>query len=678
MHALDLLRDLVILVAVAIPVVAAAQRFHIPTVVGFLLTGLAIGPHALGLIQHPDEVAGLAELGVVLLLFTIGLELSLSRIIRLGRAVVQGGGVQLAGTALLGGLLAMGIGLAVERAVFFGMLIALSSTAIVLKLYADRSELDMPHGRVVVAILLFQDLCVVPLMLLTPLLGGTDEGFTGVLRATLVSLLVVGVLVAGGRFVVPWVLEKLVGVQNREVFTLGIMFFGLGAAYLTATFGLSLALGAFIAGLVVSESDYGLQALSDVLPFRDTFTGIFFISVGMLVDLRFIGGNALFVLLLTAGVVALKAFMGAAATRTLGRSLQVSLVSGIGLAQVGEFSFVLAVVGSSVGLLADDVYQVFLAISVLSMLATPFLIAGAPAIAEHICRWTRQPALQLTTREYQAVSILRDHVIIVGYGLIGHNLARVLKAADLPYVILEQNGQLVRHARLERQPIFFGDGTRRDVLEHVGIDRARALVFAIGASADTRRGVAVARQLSPDVSIIVRTRFVTEIEELLRLGANQVIPEEFETAIEIFSRVLRLLGIPANVIEREVQAVRGEQYEMFRGQARPDLRLDTLRHLGVKVNVETVMVEEGAQAVGENPVTLSLRRTTGATVIAVIRDRQTYHTPDPEFQFEIDDTVVLVGTVDALDQAMRRFRAPPQERADGAPAASATIPISPS
>jgi CPA2 family monovalent cation:H+ antiporter-2 len=677
MHQLDLLRDLVILVALAIPVVAAAQRFRIPTVVGFLLTGLAIGPHALGFIRNSEEVAGLAELGVVLLLFTIGLELSLSRIIRLGRSVVQGGGVQLVGTAILGGLLAMAIGLAIERAVFFGMLIALSSTAIVLKLYADRRELDLPHGRVVVAILLFQDLCVVPLMLLTPLLGGADEGITAVLRATLVSLLVVGVLVAGGRFVVPWVLENVVGVQNREVFTLAIMFFGLGAAYVTAMFGLSLALGAFIAGLVVSESEYGLQALSDVMPFRDTFTGIFFISVGMLVDLPFIANNAAFVLLLTIGIVALKAFMGATATRTLGRSLQVSIVSGIGLAQVGEFSFILAVVGSSVGLLADDIYQVFLAISVVSMLATPFLIAGAAPIADRICRWTRQPALQLTTHEYQAVSVLRDHVIIVGYGLIGHNLARVLKAAEIPYVILEQNGQIVRRARINRQPIFFGDGTRRDVLEHVGIDRARALVFAISASADTRRGVAVARQLSSDVSIIVRTRLITEIEELLRLGANQVIPEEFETALEIFSRVLRLLGIPANVIEREVHAVRGEQYEMLRGLSLPDLRLDALRHLGVQVNVETVMVEDDAEAVDEDPVSLSLRRTTGATVIAVIRDRQTHHIPDPDFRFHAGDTVVLVGTADALGQAVRRFRGGQGNPPDGSAPARADVAAHP-
>jgi len=657
MHELHLLRALVLLVAVAIPVVAVAQRLRVPTVAGFLVTGLLIGPHAVGVVRDAEEVAGLAEIGVLLLLFTIGLELSLSRVIRMGRPVLQGGLLQVVGTTALGGLLAAAGGLEVSRAVFFGTLLALSSTALVLKLYADRGELDMPHGRIAVAILLFQDLCVVPLMLLAPVLGGVAAGWGAVLRATGVSLLVVGLLVAGGRFAVPWALERVVGIRNREVFTLTIVFLGLGSAYVTARFGLSLALGAFIAGLVVSESDYGLQALSDILPFRDTFTGIFFISVGMLVDPAFVAERLGVVLGLTAAVILLKTLVAAGAARSLGRSVQVSLMSGLGLAQVGEFSFVLASVGIASGLLTDDTYQIFLSISVLSMLATPALIAGAPAIAERFARWTRQPPVQLTTREFRTVSVLRDHVVIAGYGLNGRNLARVLKAANIPYVILEQNGQAVRRARLEREPIIFGDATRHDVLEHVGLQRARVLVFAISAPADTRRGVAVARQLSPAVRIIVRTRWVAEMEELVRLGADHVIPEEFETSIEIFSRVLRLYGVPANLIEREVHAVRGEEYEVLRGLALPDLRLESLKHLGLHTAVETVQIEPGAKAIGESPVSLSLRRTTGATVVAAIRDDRTYHAPDPDFRFEAGDVVVFAGSADALAAAAKLFRA---------------------
>lgn len=656
MHGLDLLRDLVIVVAVAIPVVVLAQRFHIPTVVGFLATGVVIGPHTLGFIADQDQVAGIAELGVVLLLFTIGLELSLSRIIRLGRPVLQGGGLQVALTLGAVALVAVALDVGFRDAVFFGALVALSSTAIVLKVYTDRGELDTPHGRVVVGVLLFQDLCVVPLMLLAPILAGVGEGVGAALRETVISLAVVTVLVGGGRLAIPWVLERVVGLHNREIFTLCILFFGLSAAFLTASFGLSLALGAFLAGLVISESEYGAQALSDVVPFRDTFTGIFFISMGMLLDTGYVTTYLPLVLLVTAGVFVLKAVLAGAATRSLKRSLQVSVLAGLGLAQVGEFSFVLAMVGAPLGLLNESAYQLFLAMSVLTMIATPFVIPLAGPFAEIVCRLARQPALEVPPHEEKAIAELDDHVIIVGYGIGGRHLARVLKAAGVPYVILEENGQVVRRARLNREPIYFGDGSRRDVLERVHIDRARVIVFAISSPADERRGVAVARQASPTVRIVVRTRYVRSIEELSRLGADEVVPEEFETSIEIFARVLRLYGIPHNVIEQEIAAVRGEQYEMLRGLALPNLRLDDLKHLGIHTGLDTVQVEPGAPAVGENPVTMSLRRETGTIVIAVVRDGEAHHTPDPAFRFRAGDTVVMVGDREALERATALFR----------------------
>lgn len=658
MHDLGLLRDLVILVAVAIPVVALAQRFRIPTVVGFLLTGLLIGPHALRLIGNADSVSGLAELGVLLLLFTIGLELSLSRIIRMGRVVLQGGGVQVVATIGLISLAAtVVLQLALAQAVFLGFLFALSSTAIVLKIYTDRGELDTPHGRVIVAILLFQDLCIVPLMLFTPLLAGVERGVGDAVWAIAASLAVVAALVLGGRAVVPWLLERVAGIRNREIFTLGIVFLGLGAAYITASFGLSLALGAFLAGLVISESEYGVQALSDILPFRDTFSGIFFISIGMLLDLGFVSDNLPAVAGLTVTVLGVKTLTGAGATRALSRSLEVSLLSGIGLAQVGEFSFILALAGAPLGLLPGDWYQLFLGTSVLTMLAAPFLIMAAYPIADLVCRVTGQPALEIPPHDESAIRELDDHVIIVGYGVNGRNLARVLKAAGIRYVILEQNGQVVRRARLEREPIYFGDGSRREVLLRVGIERARVIVYAISAPAEERRGASTARRLSAAVRIVVRTRYVAAIDELKDLGADEVVPEEFETSIEIFSRVLRLYGVPRNVIEREVATVRGETYELLRGLQLPDLRLDALKHLGVHGALDTMQVEATSRAVGENPVTLSLRRETGAMVIAAVRNGTVHYTPEPSFRFQVGDTVVLVGDRESLDRATRIFRA---------------------
>lgn len=657
MHDFDLLRDLVILVAVAIPVVAAANRFRVPSIVGFLLTGTAIGPHALRLVREVESVGALAEIGVVLLLFAIGLELSLAGIIRMGRELVQGGLLQVVGTMLAVGGLAVALAAPLPRAVFYGALAALSSTAVVLKVYTDRGALDSPHGRLVVAILLFQDLMVVPLVLLVRILGGTGTGALGVAREVGLALVVVGGLLVVGRFVIPWVLERIVSLRNRELFTLFIMFFGLGAAYLTSLFGLSLAIGAFIAGLLVSESEYGVQALSDVLPFRDTFSGIFFTSVGMLLDIGYLVDHPLLVLGVALGILLLKAAVAAGAGLALRRTLQVSLVAGLGLAQVGEFSFVLASVAQPFDLFTADAYQVFLGASVLTMLAAPFVIAAAPAVADRVCRLAGAPAPDLAAAGAEEIEQLRDHVIIVGYGVNGRNLARVLDGAGIPYVILEQDGRVVQRAREQLQPIIFGDATRPDVLERVGIERARIIVFAISSPQDEHRGVALARQLNPNVRIIVRTRYLRAMPELESVGADEVIPEEFETSLEIFSRVLRHYDIPSNVIEREVQAARAEYYGVLLGRERAELELDALAHLGVHRAIDLVEVKEGSRGVGEHPATLNLRRQTGATVIAVVREGTAYYTPDPEFRFQPGDTVVLVGDEDALEKAGRIFRA---------------------
>src|SRR6187397_1290695 len=376
MEEIPILRDLVVLVAIAIPAVLLAHRLKIPTLVGFLFTGIVIGPHALGFVRDTHNVAQLAEIGAVLLLFAVGLELSLSRIVRMGRYVIQGGTIQMLGTMAIVGLVALVARLPVNHAILWGALVALSSTAIILKIYADRGELDAPHGRVVVAILLFQDLCVVPLMVLMPLLAGTQQGVSALFRAMLVTVVATGGLIVAGRFIVPRFLARVTTLRNQEIFTLCVLAIGLGAAFLTSRFGLSLALGAFLAGLIVSESEYGLQALSDVLPFRDTFSGIFFTSIGMLLNIRFFFEHALLVLAVAAGVIVLKTLAGYAVVRFIRRSDRAGIIVGLGLAQVGEFSFVLASVAATLGLLVGNEYQVFLGAAIVTMLAAPFLVAA--------------------------------------------------------------------------------------------------------------------------------------------------------------------------------------------------------------------------------------------------------------------------------------------------------------
>ncbi len=658
LHDVGILRDLVVLVGVSIPVVALAHRFGIPSITGFLLAGVATGPHGLGLIGSPESVAAVAELGVVLLLFTIGLELSLSRLLALGRELLQGGGLQVAGTLAAVAGIAIALGLDLRRAVFYGALVALSSTAIILKVYMDRGEIDAPHGRVAMALLLFQDLCVVPLMLLVPILSGSSVvEVHGSVQNLVTGLLVVAALVVGGRLFVPRVLDRLVLFKDRELFTICILFLGLGAAFVTASFGLSLALGAFLAGLTISESEYGLQALSDVLPFRDTFTGVFFTSVGMLLDLGYVLDHLPLVVGSAVAVVAIKQLVTTAVVLTLGHSLVTSLVSGISLAQVGEFSFVLASVGAPLGLFAPDHYQLFLAASVLTMLATPALIASARPIAERFAGAlgltnVLMPAPEDATRFSQ----LSDHAVIVGYGLSGRHLQRVLAAAGVAHVVLEQNGRIVREARASGVPILFGDGTRREVLERVGLPRARVVVFVISSPADERRGVATAHELHPGIRNVVRTRYVRAIDELMRLGASQVVVEEYEATIELFARVLEGYEVPTYTIHRELETIRAEHYRLLRREERPPLALDALKHLGIHRALDMVEVEPGSAAVGESPTSLELRRQTGAVVIAVVRDGKAIYQRDPDFAFRPGDIVVMVGDRDSLGRTERLFR----------------------
>ncbi len=655
MENIPLLRDLVVLVAVAIPAVMLAHRLRIPTLVGFLFTGILIGPHALGFVREVEVVQQLAEVGAILLLFAVGLELSLSRIVRMGRYVVQGGSIQMLATIAIVALVALAVGLPANHAVLWGAMVALSSTAIILKIYADRGELDSAHGRVVVAILLFQDLCVVPLMVLLPLLAGVQEGSAAVLRAVGVTVLVTGGLIMAGRFIVPELLRRVTNLRNQEIFTLCVLAIGLGAAFLTSRFGLSLALGAFLAGLVVSESEYGLQALSDVLPFRDTFSGIFFTSIGMLLDVRFFAANALLVLAVAAGVIVLKSVAGYAVVRFVRRSTRSGIIAGLGLAQVGEFSFVLASVAATMGLLVGEEYQVFLGAAILTMLAAPFLVQGAAAFADWMLRHRVAPTMEFATREVRAAMPLNDHVIIIGYGLNGRNLSRALRAAGISYAIVDSNGQKVRDARLDREPIFFGDGARGEVLERIGIRRARMLVFAIASHQDEKRGIAVARHLNPAIHIVSRTRYVADMEELHSLGANEVVPEEFETSLEIFARVLRRYGVLERRIREQVEEARRDHYELLRQRGTNLTRIDGyLAPLAARVEMETVMVRRGSDAAGR-PLGELKALYPEVRAAALIRDGRVHYDLDSESHIEAGDTVILIGDGGALALALGAF-----------------------
>ncbi len=647
---------LLILVGLAIPIVALAHWLKMPPLVGFFAAGVVVGPHGVGLIDGPDQIRTLSELGVALLLFAVGLELSLSHVRQWARSVFVGGGLQVGATLGGGALAAAALGVAPGQAIFYGALAAMSSTAIVTKAYADRAELDSPQGRSVISILLFQDLCILPLMLLLPLLAfGGSAGSSGGLELAR-GLAIMAALVVGGRFLVRWALDRVVLFRDRDLFTLCVSFFGIGAAVVTSAAGFSIAIGAFIAGLIISESEYGLQALSDVLPFRALFSGIFFTSLGMLLDIPAVLDQLPLLVLLSAVVVAVKIAIVAGVVLALGGMLKTALISGLSLAQIGEFSILLAAAGLPLGLFREGDYQLFLSVAVLSMMATPLFIHFAGPLAERASA-RLGAAAPASSAPRGTLETMAGHTIIVGYGLAGRYLARVLTAAGITCAVVDQNPELVRRAREDGIAVVYGDGTQPAVLEHVRLREARTIVFAIASPADERRGAAVARKLSRAVRIVVRTRYIRASDDLLELGANDVVVEEFEASIELFARALDSYEIPINRIWREVESVRREHYGLLRGKAAPDLRLDALRHLGIHDALELVEVEEGAPAIGGSATSLELRRRTGAVQLAVVRDGQPIYRRAPDFHYQAGDTVVLVGNPTSLEGALALFRA---------------------
>jgi len=639
------LKELVILLAAAVVIIYISHKIKLPPVVGFLLTGILIGPGGFSLVKDTRTIDSLAEIGVVMLLFNIGLEFTLDRMKRIQKIFWIGGGLQVVLTTSAAVLVLVLLRIPMKAAVFYGFLVSLSSTAVVLKILSDRGEIDAPQGRISFGILIFQDLAIVPMIALVPILANVQAASPlSILSRFLLSTGAIAAVFAVARFLMPKILHLVVGTRIREIFLLASLFVCLGMALLTSSLGLSLALGAFLAGVIISESDYSSQVVSDILPFRDVFNSLFFISIGMLLHTGDLWNSKGIVAGLVLSIFLLKAVVVFLAVRILGYDSRISLLTGLALAQVGEFSFVLAGVGRFNGLLPENIFQVFLASSILTILATPFFIQISPRL---VSRKEKPDGLDRKTREKggEADRKLQDHVIIAGYGLNGRNLAHVLKEAGVGYIILELNPETVRDAAKRGDPTIFGDASSRTILKKAGIERARTIVFAISDPATTRRGVRAAREMGGDVFIVVRTRYASEIDELYRLGANDVIPEEFETSVEIFTRVLQRFHIPRNIIDAQVKIIRGECYGVLRGTCeavKPSAeRLSDLLSAGT---AESYYVSKGSWPAGKTLGAVDLRNRTGATVIAVVRGEESFTSPGAEFAVEAGDTLVLVAS----------------------------------
>jgi CPA2 family monovalent cation:H+ antiporter-2 len=664
--AFELLTGILIIFSIALVVGMIFNRIKVPPLVAFILTGVIVGPFGLSIIQDQDQVRNLAEIGIILLLFTIGLEFSFKDLWKIRLIAVIGGALQVGlsfaffcGLALLNGLPA-------NEAILMGFLFSLSSTAIVLKILHSTGEMDSPHGSIALGILIFQDLVAIPMMMAIPFLASIPQfnhmpllASDALITLVFQDLAIVIVLIALAKWIIPRVLYEISRTRNQELFLLVVILTCFGVAWMVSVTGISIAIGALLAGLIISGSEYSHQAASIVLPFRDIFTSFFFISVGMLVDVRFFLANFWFIIFLIVLVIGVKALLATAAPLALGYPLRTAVMTGLALAQIGEFSFIIAQSGFISGILPFEIYQTFLVVALITMAATPFVIGIGRPVTVKLCAI---PALSYVARgtcgtdDTTLRAVKKDHLVIIGYGVTGRNLALTARKAGITYTIVELNPDLVIEARKQGEPVVFGDATGEGVLEHAGIPVARIAVVAINDPVATRRIVSISRRISPGISIIVRTRYVSEVEALKEGGADEVIAEEFETSIELFTVVLNKYFVPRDRIDTFITDVRAQGYSMLRSRRPAQGSLSDLVQDIPNITITAFTVEPSSPLAGTTLGEINLRKRYNLLVLAIRRGETVITGLSGESRLEAGDTAIIYATPEAIATGAVVFR----------------------
>lgn len=652
-----IIEEVVVIFALSIAVLLLCHKLRLPPVVGFLMTGVLCGPHGLGLVAGIGDVQMLATIGIVLLLFTVGMEFSIQKIIKYKYYFFVGGFLQVCATVLACALMSKFIyDSSWGAAIFVGFLISLSSTAIVLRALDEKGDSDTPHGRLILGILIFQDIVAVPMMLLIPALAGSGDGFDTSHLYTFAKGIGVLVLMSVVAYkVVPILLYYVTRTRNRELFLLTVLTICFAIAWITSSVGLSLSLGAFLAGLIVSESEYSDEAIGNVLPFQEIFTSFFFVSMGMLLDIGFVAHQPMYIIAMTALVIGVKAMVAGGSALVLGMPLRSAVIAGLALCQVGEFAFVLALSGMKYSLISDYYYQLFLAVSLLTMAVTPLLLAISHRLAQ---AFVTLPLPKKLVTGYHYVEDhesphKRDHIIIIGYGWRGKHLGRAAKAANIPYFILEMNTDTVKLEKSRGEPIHYGDASHHSVLAHSGIKDAKALAIVINDPVATLRIVKVARDLNPNIYIITRTRYFQEVQPMFKVGANDVIPDEFGSSLEIFTRVLEKCEISKDLVANLIRNFRVEGYEALHWHSRD---IPEEQQLDLKeAHIETFNVMEGSIFIGKTIADSELRKTYGLTILQIKRKGQTLSSIEANTRIEAADALVVVGSPSHLKNVHHLF-----------------------
>lgn len=644
-------------------------RLGLVPIVGFLVAGVAIGPHAFGLVRDHELVDAAAEVGVMLLLFTIGIEFSLEKLAKVKRLIFLGGSLQVVGATLAMTVLLMLFGVGWREGVFTGFLVALSSTAIVLKLLADRTETNAPHGQAALGLLIFQDLAVIVMVLLVPMLaGGAGQGASIVWALAKAGIIIAGVLLIARR-VMPIVLEAVARTCSQELFLLTVIAICFGTAYLTNLAGVSLSLGAFLAGLVVSESRFSEHAMSEILPLQILFSATFFVSVGMLLDVLFLATMLPLVLLVIAAVLLVKVATTALAVRVLDFTTPAAAATGLILAQVGEFSFVLERAGREMGLSAFGITgsgsQVFIAATVILMVATPLLTSLGGRLANRVERLPDdvEPEAPQALEEGLA---LENHVVVAGYGEAARRLVRVLHGSHIPYVITTLSPHGATEAEQEGLPVMLGDSTKQRTLMLAGTEHAKMLVIPDDDPATARRIAAVARIVNPTMRILVRTRYIAEVEPLSEAGGDRIVADELESVVQLFSDVMRGYNLPLDAIRANEDAIRGSGYAALRSDEPPEEPVAECALGPDCLDRRVVSIRAGAPAASQSIGALGLWERFGIQVESIHRGGETIDAPADETELRLGDEVAMAGSAIAFAAAAPLFRTGPVSAVESA------------
>lgn len=643
MQEIEFLKVVVIIFGLASLVIFIFNKLKLPSVVGFLLTGIIAGPHALALISDIDIIDVLAEIGVILLLFIIGMEFSIKKLLKIKNIVFIGGFLQVGITILVVvAILHFFTHVPYNQAVFVGFLVALSSTAIILKVLQENDQIESHHGKISLGILIFQDLIIVPMMLFVPFLSGESTNIGGELLLLLVkSIALLGVTFTFARWIIPYVLHKIAVSNSQELFLIAIIVIGLSIASFSAWLGLSLALGAFLAGLAISESSYSYQAIGNIIPFRDVFASFFFVSIGLLLDLHFFIDNWITIITITIILIFLKSIIIGMVSFVLGYPFRIAFRSGLILAQIGEFSFILAKMGLSNKLIDNHFYQIFLAVAILSMSVTPIFIIFSKPITNLFAKLPMPSIIRKGLKKLPKPNIpeLTSHTILVGTSQ-DSSLMKSMELANITFVIIDTDADLVRDMQKQGINAVYGDAQYKSVLEEASVKDASSMLLYVEGTSQKATIIQAAKKLNPKLHIVVRTRYIDDLEYLYEMGADDVIPIEFEAYLEMFSRALNHYLVPNEEIDRLLAKIRANGYKAFRTNGEKGQK-EKLNIPDFEIN--TMVIYKNSIAYKKSIKELDLRNKTGISILAIKRKNEVISNPNADFVLEDHDIIYTLG-----------------------------------